>query len=344
MSHPDARTLAPAAQAEKRRVAVTMREAGTSFSAIGQALGVHYMTVSQWWDRYQAGGLDALAVQVRGPKVGAHRQLTARQEQAIQRAITDTAPDQLKLPFALWTRTAIVQLITRRYGITLPVRTMGRYLQRWGFTAQKPLKRAYEQRPDAIARWLQTEYPRIKRRAVAAGAEIHWCDETSLSTSDPRGRGFAPKGRTPVRTVLTQRRSVSFLSTISNQGTLRFLVLKKAIDAPTLIRFFKRLCRDADRKVFVILDNLNMHKARDVRAWVAEHKDQITLFHLPSYSPELNPDEYLNDDLKMSVVQRAPARDRDSLLRTPTSRLRSLQKRRDQVKKFFHHPRVRYAA
>ena len=344
MTHPDARTLPPAAQAEKRRIAMTMREAGDSFTVIGQTLGVHYMTVSMWWDRYQAGGLEALAVRARGPKPGVHRRLTARQEQAIQRAITDTTPDQLKLPFALWTRVAIAELIQRKVRITMPVRTMGHYLQRWGFTAQKPFKRAYEQRPEAIAAWLQHEYPRIKARALAEGAEIHWGDETSLSTSDPRGRGFAPKGKTPVRTVLSQRRSVSFLSTISNTGTLRFMVLKKAIDAPTLIRFFRRLCRDAGRKVIVILDNLNVHKARDVRDWVAAHADAIELCYLPSYAPELNPDEYLNGDLKLSVAKRAPARDRAALLRTATSRLRSLQQQPDRVKKFFHHPRVRYAA
>jgi transposase len=344
MPHPDARTLPPAAQAEKRRLAMTMREAGESFSAIGAALGVHYMTVSMWWDRYQAGGLAALAVRKRGPTPGAHRRLTPRQEQAIQRAITDTTPDQLKLPFALWTRAAIAQLIQRRFGLTLPVRTMGHYLARWGFTAQKPIKRAYEQRPEAIAQWLKTAYPRIKRRALAEGAEIHWGDETSLSTSDPRGRSFAPKGKTPVRTVLSQRRSVSFLSAISNAGTLRFMVLTKAIDAPTLMRFFTRLCRDAGRKVFVILDNLNVHKARDVRTWLAEHADAIEVFYLPSYSPELNPDEYLNGDLKLSVARRAPARDRDGLRRTAMSRLRSLQRRPEQVKQFFQHPRVRYAA
>ena len=169
MTHPDARTLAPAAQMEKRRLAMTMREAGESFSEIGRALGVHYMTVSMWWDRYQTGGLDALAVRPRGPKVGRHRRLTARQEQAIQRAITDTTPDHLKLPFALWTRAAIAQLIQQKFGLVVPVRTMGHYLKRWGFTAQKPIKRAYEQRPELIAAWLKTEYPRIKRRASPRG-------------------------------------------------------------------------------------------------------------------------------------------------------------------------------
>ena len=344
MRHLDARKLKPSAQAEKRRTAITLREAGKSFSEIGTLLGVHRVTVSMWWSRYEAGGSAALASQQRGRKVGTHRRLTVRQEAAVRRAITDTTPDQLKLPFALWTRAAIVQFIVRRFGVKLPIRTMGHYLKRWGFTAQKPIKRAYEQQPEAIAAWLKTEYPRIRRRAAAEGAEIHWGDETSLSTSDARGRGFAPKGKTPVRTVLSQRRSVSVLSAISNRGTLRFMVLKKSIDAPTLIGFFRRLCRDSGRKVFVILDNLNVHKARKVRDWVKKNKDSIEVFYLPSYSPELNPDEYLNGDLKMSVAKRAPARDRDELLRTAKSRLRSLQRRPDAVKRFFLHPRVRYAA
>jgi transposase len=344
MTHPDARTLKPAAQAEKRRIAMTMREAGQTFTEIGVALGVHYATVSMWWDRYQAGGLEALAPQKRGPAVGAHRRLTANQEQAIQGAITDTTPDQMKLPFALWTRAAIGELIERRYGLTLPVRTIGHYLTRWGFTAQKPIKCAYEQRPKAIAQWLKTEYPRLKRQAATEGAEIYWGDETSLSTSDPRGRSFAPKGRTPVRPMLSQRKSVSYLSAISNTGLLRFMVLKKAIDAPTLLTFLKRLCKDAGRKVVLILDNLNVHKAKDVRAWVEAHLELIAVHYLPPYAPELNPDEYLNGDLQQQVARRAPARDRHELEQTATRRLRSLQRRPEQVKKIFQHPRVRYAA
>ncbi len=344
MTLPDARTLSPAAQEEKRRTAIQLRLTGESFTAIGRLLGVHYATVSMWWARYEAGGLDALLAQTRGRRVGTQRRLSARQEQAIQRAITDTTPDQLRLPFALWTRAAIAQLIQRRFGIRLPVRTMGHYLKRWGFTAQKPLKRAYEQRPEAVAAWLKTAYPAIKRQAIKDGAEIHWGDETSLSTSDPRGRSFAPRGKTPVRTVLSQRKTVSFLSSVTNAGTLRFMVLKKAIDAPTLIRFLRGLIRDAGRKVFLILDNLNVHKAKQVRAWVAAHADEIALFYLPPYAPDLNPDEYLNGDLKLSVAKRAPARDRDALLQTASSHLRSLQRRPDRVKRFFLHPRVSYAA
>lgn len=344
VTHVDARTLPPAAQEEKRRTAVRMREQGQTFVAIAATLGVSRAIVATWWKRYEAGGEEALASGTRGRRVGAQRRLTARQEAAIQRAITDTTPDPLTLPFALWTRAAITQLIQRRYGIALPVRTMGHYLARWGFTAQKPLKRAYEQQPEAIAHWLKTEYPRIKRQAAVEGAEIYWGDETSLSTSDPRGRGFAPRGRTPVRPILSRRQSVSYVSAISNTGLLRFMVLKKAIEAPTLITFCKRLCKDAARKVYLILDNLNVHKAATVKAWLAANAARIAVFYLPSYSPELNPDEYLNGDLKVQVAQRVPARDRMALERTATGRLRSLQRRPAQVQKFFRHPRVQYAA
>ena len=200
MTHPDARTLAPAAQMEKRRIAMTMREQGDSFSAIGLALGVHYMTVSMWWDRYQAGGLEALAVRTRGPKVGVHRRLTARQEQSVQKAITDTTPDQLKLPFALWTRAAIAQLIQRRFNIVLPVRTMGHYLSRWGFTAQKPLKRAYEQRPEAIAAWLKPSETPAAACRTSAGCARRTSPEcpTAFPGPDPSGRpAFRRAGSAP---------------------------------------------------------------------------------------------------------------------------------------------------
>lgn len=344
MTHPDARTLPPAAQEEKRRTAMRLREEGRSFTEIGALLGVHYATVSGWWQRYVAGGLDALAARKRGRRAGTQRRLTARQERAIQDLVTDQTPDQLRLAFALWTRSAIAQLVRQRYSVRLPVRTVGHYLKRWGFTPQKPVKRAYEQRPEAIAHWLAHEYPRIKARARREGAEIHWGDETSLSTSDPRGRGYAPRGRTPVQAVLARRRSVSFLSTVTNAGTLRWMVLQGALSAQTLIRFLRRLLRDAGGKVFLILDNLNVHKAAAVRTWVAAHADAIALFYLPPYAPELNPDEYLNGDLKLGVAKRVPARSRPELLQAATSHLRMLQRRPARVRRFFEHPRVQYAA
>ena len=205
MTHPDARTLKPAAQAEKRRIAMTMREADTSFSEIGRALGVHDMTVSKWWDRYHDGGADALAAQKRGPAVGAHRRLSATQEQAVQRAITDTTPDQLQRPFALWTRAAVVQWIERKYGFTLPVRTMGHYLARWGFTAQKPITCQHQceiaqNHQDELHTWEPScealRRPRTDATLVSSRGGGDWCTagipSCCYSTCWTRGSGSEP--------------------------------------------------------------------------------------------------------------------------------------------------------
>lgn len=344
MPRRDARSLPAAAQEEQRRVAIRLRQAGRTFANIGETVGVHWATVLGWWQRFEEGGLEALAARRRGRWPGTHRRLTPAQERTIQRLIADKTPDQLRMPFALWTRAAIGTLIRQRYGLRLPVRTIGHYLRRWGFTPQKPLKRAYEQRPEAIQRWLMHEYPVIAARARREGAEIHWGDETSLSTSDPRGRGFAPRGQTPVLTVVSQRKSVSFLSTITNQGKVRFMVLPGPLSAPLLMGFMRRLIRDTGRKVFLILDNLTVHKAAKVGAWVHAHRDEIAIFYLPPYAPELNPDEYLNGDLKLGVAARAPARTKPELTRAARSHLRTLQRRPARVRRFFEHPRVTYAA
>jgi transposase len=302
------------------------------------------MTVSGWWDRFAAGGLEALAAQPRGRRVGEQRTLTAAQERTIRRLVADKTPDQLRMPFALWTRAAIGTLIHQRYGIRMPVRTIGHYLKRWGFTPQKPLKRAYEQRPAEIQRWLDHEYPAIAARAKREGAEIHWGDETSLSTSDPRGRGFAPRGHTPVLEVVSRRKSVSFLSSVTNQGLVRFMVLEGPLSAAMLIVFLRRLIRSTDHTVFLILDNLNVHKAAKVRAWIAAHAHEIAVFYLPAYAPELNPDEYLNGDLKLGVATKVPARTKPDLAKAARSHLRMLQHRPARVRRFFHHPRISYAA
>lgn len=197
------------------------------------------------------GGLTALAVQKRGRKTGTQRRLTPRQEVAIQKAITDTTV----LPRAQSRRvshrrsqaecgeTRPGTLSHQRYGIRMPVRMIGHYLRRWGFAPRKPLKRVYEQRSAEIQCWLDHDYPTIAARAKREGAEIHWGEEASLSTSDPRGRGFASRGHTPVLEVVSRRKYVTFLPTVTNQRPVRFMVLDGPLSAPMLIRVLRRLIR-----------------------------------------------------------------------------------------------------
>jgi len=230
-----------------------------------------------------------------------------------------------------------------KYGFWMPIRTIGEYLKRWGFTPQRPLKRAYEQRPEDVERWLSEEYPTIAQRAKSEGAEVHWGDETGLRSDAYHGRSYAPRGQTPSITIPANRKSVSMISSITNEGKVRFMVFREAMNAKTLITFMKRLCRDAGRKVFLILDNLRVHHAKIVRAWLDEHKEAIEVFYLPAYSPDLNPDEYLNNDLKAEVHSRPAPRDQRALEQQLLSRMHMLQKSPDRVSNYFKHPAVAYA-
>ncbi|MEW8057699.1 MAG: IS630 family transposase [Candidatus Thiodiazotropha sp.] len=344
MDKTDARKLPLAVLNERRRRAVKLRESGMKLREVAAQVELSIPTVMSAHRAYQAGGWAAVNVKPRGRKRGDGRQLTPEQEKLIRSLICDKTPDQLKLGFALWNRQAVSQLIIDRLGIQLPIRTIGEYLKRWGFTPQKPIKKAYEQRPAEVRQWLDEEYPQIAARAKQEGAEIHWGDETGLRSDDVRGRGYAPKGQTPVVRVNNKREGLSIISTVTNQGKVRWKIFEGAMNADLLIDFFKRLIKDADRKVFLILDNLKVHHARKVKAWLADHEDAIEVFYLPSYSPELNPDECLNADLKDGVTRRAPARSKAQLKKAAVSHLRKLQKLPGRVRKYFEHKPVRYAA
>jgi transposase len=248
------------------------------------------------------------------------------------------------LPFALWSRAAVGMLIARRCGVELAVRTVGKYLARWGFTAQKPVRRAHEQDPAAVRRWLRREYPAIAAQAKRARGVIFWGDETGLRSDDVRGRSYAPRGRTPLVRVCHRRARLSLISAVTNRGELRWMVVDGAVNAPTFIRFLQRLVRDARRKVFLILDRLKAHRARLTRDWLAEHRSEIEVHYLPPYSPELNPDEGVNADLKQAVPRRAPARSKQQLKRATISHMRSLSKRPKRIRAIFRNRQFRYAA
>ena len=236
------------------------------------------------------------------------------------------------------------ELIRRRLGVRLAVRTMGAYLARRGFTAQKPLRRAHEQDPTAVRRWLRRGYPAIAARAEAEGGIVFWGDETGLRSDDARGRGYAPRGRTPEVRVDHRRASLGLISAVTNKGELRWMVLDGAVKAPDLLRFLARLVRDAGRKVFLVLDRLPVHRSAKVRDWLAGREAEIELFYLPGYSPELNPDEGVNGDLKQAVTRQEPARSKAQLRRAVVGHMRSLSKRPDRVRSFFGHRTFRYAA
>jgi len=344
MNKVDARTLNQQTQYELRKQVVRLREKGVDNHAISEIVGLSQSHVSTICKRYERGGLDAIKPGLRGRRHGAQRELTAEQEVGIQKLLVDKTPDQLKLSFALWTRDAIRLAIKQIYGRDLPLRTISDYLKRWGFPPQKPTKRAYEQNPRLVAQWHEAVYPEILARAKQEKGEIHWGDETGIQNDAYHARGFAPKGRTPVVRINATKSRVNMISSMTNRGKVRFMLYRETMTSQVLIKFMSRLIKDADRKVFLILDNLRVHHSKPVKAWLAEKKERIEVFYLPSYSPELNPDEYLNGDLKQCIRSGLPARSEQALTKKTRSFMRKLQNRPKHVKNYFKHPKIAYAA
>ena len=268
--------------------------------------------------------------------------LTEVEARRVQGWITNKCPDQMQLPFALWTAQAARELIHKKFGKSLGLSTMQLYLKRWGFSAQKPLTRATQRDPQKIAAWLEQDYPSIAARAKRDKAVIYWSDETGICNQDQIGKGYAPKGQTPILTQTGQKFSTSMIAAVSNRGLMRFKLYKGALNVAIFIDFMKRLIKDAKQKVFLIVDNLRVHHAKAVQDWLARHKVEIEIFYLPAYAPEHNPDEYLNNDLKQTIKNKPRAKTRD--FAATSSILKSIQRRPDRVKSYFHAKYVRYAA
>lgn len=330
---------------ERRKQVVRLYRQGIKIMQIVTMSGLSYPSVRGTIDLFEAGGWSAIRPALRGRARGDGRVLSAAQEETVQRMIIDKRPEQLKMDFSLWSRAAVGQLIEQECGIKLQVRSIGKYLTRWGFTPQKPIKRAYEQSPAAVQAWLEGEYPGIEQRARAEGAEIHWGDETALVNTDVRGRSFAPAGKTPVTMAVgSARQKLSMIATVTNQGKTRWMIIDEAFDADKLIEFLQALIKDAGKKIFLILDNLRVHHSKLVKAWVAEHKDQIELFYLPSYSPQLNPEERLNADLKQEMGKRVAVRTKVKLREAANDHMAMLEQNPERVMSYFQDRRVRYAA
>jgi transposase len=233
------------------------------------------------------------------------------------------------------------ELIHMKLGKVLGLSTMQLYLKRWGFTAQKPLTRATQRDPRKIAAWLEQDYPSIAARAKREGAVIFWSNETGINNRDQIGRGYAPKGQTPVLTQTGQKFSMSMFAAVSNRGLMRFRLYEGALNVVIFIDFLKRLVKDAKQKVFLIVDNLRVHHAEAVTERLTQHEDEIEIFHLPPYAPEHNPDESLNNDLKPTIKNKPRAKTRDDLVATTSSILKSIQRRPYRVKSYFHAKHVR---
>jgi transposase len=270
MENQDARSLSAAGQEDLRRRVVEAVEKGLSQTEAARIFGVARGTISRWMGVVERVGRRGLQARRRGrPPVA---RLAPRQAAATVRHIVSGCPEQLRLPFALWTREAVQELLWRKFALKVSVWTVGRYLRAWGLTAQKPARRAYEQNPVAVRKWLAEEYPAIRAEARQFKAQIHWLDEMGLRSDHQAGRSYGRRGQTPVVLGTGQRFRCNMISAITNRGRLAFMIFRQRFTARVFLNFLGRLLRltrKSRRKIFLIADGHPVHKSRAVCRWLA---------------------------------------------------------------------------
>ena len=310
----DALNIGSKGQHDLRKTIIRMLKDGKKGKEIAKDLGVSEGHVSNVKKLYEAGGAAALKPKKRGRPAGKNEILTPEQEKEIQKIIVDKTPEQLRFKECMWTRNNIRQLIKDKYGIEIKLSTLGYYLSR------------------------------CTQRAEEEEAEIFFGDETNIQNTANYARGYAPKGQTPVVRVEAQKLKIEMLSAISKRGKLRFMLYKDSMNTEKLIDFMNRLITDCKKKVFLVLDNLRVHHAKKVTAWLEEHKDRIELFYLPPYSPEYNPDELLNSDIKRNAGAKQSPRTQAELEANVQNRLNYLSDTPSVIASFFQAPLTQYAA
>lgn len=338
----DARSLPATAQEDLRRKAVAAVRSGMSQVEAARIFGVTRQAVGRWVGTCREKGSRALRAKRRGrPR---EIQLSADEAAWVKRQIVSRTPDQLALKFFLWTREAVCSAIEAEFGIGLSVWTAGRYLKAWGFTPQKPIRRAFEQNPVEVQRWLNETYPGIRAQALREKAEIYWGDETGMRSDHAAGRSYGRRGQTPVIRSSGRRFGCNMISAITNRGSLYFMVFVQEFRAPVLVKFLERLLRQIPRRIFLILDGHPVHHSRVAKAWFAKNEGRLRVFFLPGYSPELNPDELLNQDVKTNAVGRKPPTDEEDLMINVRGFMRSKQRMPQAVQAYFRGRHVSYAA
>lgn len=339
----DARKLDQATQGHLRRTVIQAIREGMTQTDAAPTFGVSLRAVQKWVALDKAGGLRALKLKRRGRRAGEGR-LNPSQSARIRQLIIGKMPDQLKLPFYLWTRAAVAALIERECDVVVSLTTVGRYLKAWGMSPQKPVRRAYERNDAAITRWLREEYPAIARQAKRDGATIYWGDEMGLRSDHVAGTSYAPLGQTPIVRATGQRFGCNMISAITNRGHLAFMVFHGKFEASLFVDFMQRLLKQAAGRIYLIVDGHPVHRSSVAKRFVATQQARLRLIRLPGYCPELNPDELLNQDVKTNALGKSRPTNRAEMMSSVRSHLHRRQKQPQVIRNLFQEKHVRYAA
>jgi transposase len=319
--------------------AVQQIQAGAHPEDVAESLGMDRSTVFAWMAKFREGGIEALLAK---PVPGRPPKLSGAQLRKLYTLIVGANPRQLQFEFSLWTREIVREVIRREFGVALSAVSVGRLLRTIGLSPQRPLYRAYQQDPDAVERWKAQEYPAIRAEAKKLGATIYFADEASVRSDYHAGTTWAPVGQTPVVRTTGARFSVNMISAVTASGSFKYDIVPGALDAEKFIGFCDKLLTDTPGPVFLIVDGHPVHRSQAVKEYVAGTDGRLRLFRLPSYSPELNPDEWVWKNVKHDTVGRRATTSLDDFTATIITALERLTQLPQLIRAFFGDPHLRY--
>lgn len=344
MDLPDARSFSPETLEIVRRLAVrAVVELDLRQKEVAAIFGVSENAVGTWCRAYRDQGEDGLDVRPQGRPEGTGRILTPAEEKILQAIIQDAAPEMYGIPIPTWTRRAVQALIAKRYGIDLSEQGVGNYLQRWRMTPQKPSRHAREQDPEEVREFEEEILPEAEERAEEEDGELHFADEAGIKVQDQIGTSHAPIGHTPVLEFPKTRIQQSLIASVTPNGDLNYHLFPGTLTANKFIDYLEQLIASTDKKVFLVLDRHPAHTAGVVDEWVDDHNDEIELVWLPRYSPEYNPEEFLNNDVKASLKSQPLPEDTPAFVETIRNILNEIATLPERIKGYFRESKLNLA-
>jgi len=338
----DARKIPDEVMGYLRKIAVkAVNVEGYSPETVIDILGLSRSCIYEWLNRFDEDGYDALDT-CKAPGMPAI--VTPEMEDWLNETVLSLTPEAFGYDTQLWTCEILTELLRERFWVYVKSPTVNQHLKKIGLSYQKPRYRPLEQDDDEVERFLNEKFPKIQELAIKIGADIGFEDESGIDLRQHSGRTWGAVGETPEVSVTGKRGNYNVLSVVTKDGKLQFSIKDQAINSDVYIDFLKQLLRDRERPLILLADRASFHKSKKVRDFVRLHRDKIRIYFLPKYSPELNPDEQVWEEIKDNRIGRQPVKNKSDLKKRLNSALRSLQKNVNRVKSFFQLPETKYAA
>jgi len=335
----DGRTLSHEISEKIRQMAVQRVREGELPSTVIASYGLCRTSIYRWLRAERKRGPKALMAR---KHPGRQCKLTLREKMRVRCWICGKDPRQYGFDFGLWTRKIVAALIKEKFNKELGVTAVGRLLAQLEITPQKPLRRAYERDPVAIEKWQTEEYPKLKRRAAIRGADIFFLDEAGIRSDAPLQRTWGAKGETPVVKTSGQRQAVNAISAVNLLGAFWYAVYTGRFNATLFKQFLQDFMKRRRRPVFLVVDGHPAHRAGLIANYIGELEGRLELHFLPGYAPELNPDEFVWNNLRQNGVSKKPLKQNESLRKRVEKDLARIAADKPLVRSFFCAPSVVY--